>query len=47
MTKNTNPKCIQLDEVVDPEAYLALVFEGLQPLIDAPDSIEGNTKAED
>ncbi len=47
MTKNTNPKCIQLDEVVDTEAYLALVFEGLQPLIEAPDPIEEKTNTED
>ena len=47
MTKNTNPKCIQLDEVVDTEAYLALVFEGLQPLTETPDSIEGNINTED
>lgn len=47
MTNNTNPKCIQLDEVVDTEAYLALVLEGLQPLTETPDSIEVNTSIDD
>jgi len=47
MTKNTNPTCIQLDEVVDPEAFLALVFEGLQPLTETTDSIEVNTSIDD
>lgn len=46
MNKNTNPKCIQLDEVVDPEAYLALVIEGLQPLTETLDSIEENTETD-
>ena len=46
MNQNTIPTCIQLDEVVDPEAFLALVCEGLQPLTETPDSIEENTETE-
>ena len=29
MNQNLIPKCIQLDQVADPEVYLALALEGL------------------
>lgn len=29
MNQNQIPKCIQLDQVADPEVYLALALEGL------------------
>jgi hypothetical protein len=31
MTQELNHRCIQLDEVVDPETYLDLILEGHLP----------------
>ena len=31
MTQELNHRCIQLDEVVDPETYLDLILEGHMP----------------
>jgi hypothetical protein len=31
MTQKLNPRCIQLDEVVDPDYYVDLILEGYRP----------------
>jgi len=31
MTQKLNPRCVQLDEVVDPETYIDLILEGHLP----------------
>ncbi len=36
MNQNHVPTCAQLDDVVDPEAYLALAMQGLSIPITAP-----------
>ena len=36
MTQELNPRCIQLDEVVDPETYVDLILEGHLPPQDCP-----------
>jgi hypothetical protein len=36
MNQNLIPTCIQLDDVVDPDAYLALALEGFSIPITAP-----------
>jgi len=47
MTQELNPRCIQIDEVVDPETYVDLILEGHLPLQDVPPAECCEASAED
>ena len=46
MTHELNPRCVQLDEVVDPETYVDLMLEGHQPPQDVTSTDSGEAPAE-
>jgi len=46
MTQELNPRCIQLDDVADPETYVDLMLEGHLPLQEAVPTDSGEAPSE-